>query len=490
MEAIVYAALMVPLLTSALITIGKTASVVGVINLLGSLVCSVLALTVVWQVYLTGPLQFQLFYIDQLSTVFLIVVAILTFTSALFSISYMKKEAIHEKYSLKELKWYYLLCNIFSFTMITVPIVENLGLMWVTVEATTLASALLVAFNFSRASIEAAWKYVMICTVGLCLALLGTILLYFAQINIGVASGVEPLSWLALMEVGSSLDPDTLKIAFVFIIIGYGAKAGLAPMHTWLPDAHSQAPSPVSGLLSGALLSCALYVIMRNIAIIKGTIVFPFVQQLLIGLGVFSVFIVIPFMMVQHDIKRLLAYSSVEHMGIITLALGIGTPLAVYGALLHILNHAVAKSGLFYLAGIITQEYRTKQIMRIRDMLRVMPRIGSLFLLYSFVITGAPPFGIFFSKLMITWAAFASGYYLIGTILLILLGAVFSGMIFYCFKMVYSSAQPSAAKPTSMGFTAITALVISTILITVSGWYLPPGLALSLRQAAMLVTGG
>lgn len=488
MEAIVYAALAVPLLTAVLIWAAKTGDAVGAINLLGSAVSSALVLAVVWQIHLAGPLQFHLFYIDQLSAVFLAVVGVLTLTASLFSISYMKKETVHESYSLIELKRYYLLFNIFAFTMITVPVVENLGLMWVAVEATTLASALLVAFNFSRPAIEAAWKYVMICTVGLCLALLGTILLYFAQINTG--SVTEPLSWLALMQIGSSLDPDILKVAFVFIVIGYGAKAGLAPMHTWLPDAHSQAPSPVSGLLSGALLSCSLYVIMRNLAIIKGTIAFPFVQQLLIALGVFSVFIVIPFMLVQHDIKRLLAYSSVEHMGIITLALGIGTPLAVYGALFHIFNHAVAKSGLFYLAGIITQEYRSKQIMRIRDMLKVMPRTGSLFLLYVFVITGAPPFGIFFSKMMITWAAFASGYYLIGTILLVLLAAVFSGMIFYCFKMVYIPSSPSAMKPSRIGITAITALAISTVLITVSGWYLPASLAQSLRQAAMLVTGG
>ena len=489
MNTILYAALAAPLGTALLVLLGKSAATIGRINLCGSIVSTSCLLGIIYQINLTGPLQAQMIYVDQLSAILLLTVALLTLTASLFSISYMEKEIHHEGLGISALKRYYVLFNVFSFTMISVPVVENLGLMWVAVEATTLASALLVAFSFSRAAIEAAWKYVMICTVGLCLALLGTILLYFAQLNTGVSGG-EALSWLALHQLGDQLDADIVKVSFVFIIIGYGAKAGLAPMHTWLPDAHSQAPSPVSGLLSGALLSCALYVIMRNLAIIKGTAVFPFVQQLLLALGIFSVFIVIPFMLIQHDIKRLLAYSSVEHMGIITLALGVGTPLAVYGALLHILNHAVAKSALFYLAGVITQEYRTKQIMRIRDLLRLMPRTGSIFLVFALVITGAPPFGIFFSKLLITWSVFSSGFYLIGSVLLLLLGAVFAGMMYYCFHMLYNGAPAGFAKPGNMDSAAIAALAVSTVVICLSGWYLPAGLELSLQQAAALVTGG
>ena len=189
-------------------------------------------------------------------------------------------------------------------------------------------------------------------------SLFGTILLYYAQVSAGPGAG-EALSWLALRDISSRLDPGMLKLAFACIIVGYGTKVGLAPMHTWLPDAHSQAPSPVSGLLSGALLSCALYVVMRNLVIVKGAVGAEFIQPMLMGLGLFSVMVAVPFLLVQHDIKRLLAYSSVEHMGMITLALGIGTPLAVYGALFHIFNHAVAKSALFYLAGHLSQEYRT-----------------------------------------------------------------------------------------------------------------------------------
>ena len=489
MDYVLYAALAAPVLTGAGIFAASSGAAAGRINLAGSVLTALLLFTLAWQVVVAGPLHKGHFYVDELSAMLLTVIALLTITAALFSLQYMEREVEEEAKKDDILKRYYVLFTIFTLSMITVPIVENLGLMWVTVEATTLSSALLVAFSFSRAAIEAAWKYVMICTVGLCLALLGTILLYLAQINTGPAAG-EALSWLALQQVGDRLDPHMVKIAFVFIVIGYGAKVGLSPMHTWLPDAHSQAPSPVSGLLSGVLLSCALYVIMRNIAIIKGTAAFLFVQQLLIGLGLFSVLMVIPFLLAQHDIKRLLAYSSVEHMGIVTLALGISTPMAVYGALLHIFNHAVVKSALFYMAGIITQEYRTKQMMRIRGLLSSKPRLGSAFLLFVLIITGAPPFGIFFSKLIITYAAFAGGFPLVGTILLLLLGAVFAGMIYYCFQMLFSASAGHAETQRPVGFSATLALTLSVLLITLTGLYVPAFFEAALRQAAALVSGG
>jgi hydrogenase-4 component F len=280
-----------------------------------------------------------------------------------------------------------------------------------------------------------------------------------------------------------------VKLAFVFILIGYGTKVGLAPMHTWLPDAHSQAPSPVSGLLSGAVLSCALYALVRNIIIVKAAIGFGFVQQLLIALGLLSVVIAIPFILVQNDLKRLLAYSSVEHMGIITLALGIGTPLAVYGALLHIFNHAVAKSGLFYLAGVITQEYRTKHVLRLRGVMATMPAVGTLFVLAALTITGVPPFGVFASKFIITWAAFAGGQALVGGALLLLVAAIFAGMMYYCLRMVFS-APVGAPRAPAVGAPAMAAMVLSVAIVVVAGLYLPQWLQTILNQATVIVAGG
>ncbi|MDD4600102.1 NAD(P)H-quinone oxidoreductase subunit 2, chloroplastic [bioreactor metagenome] len=487
MSAVLYGVLIVPILTAIAVLAGATSRSIKIMNLTGSALTSLLLGIIIYAINTTASLKIGILYVDHLSGLFLAVIAVLSFTASLFSASYMEKELITEKNDLKALKRYYFLFNIFCFTMISVLVVENLGLMWVAIEATTLASALLVAFYFSRAAIEAAWKYVMICTVGICLALLGTILLYYAQVSAGI--GGDALSWLALKDSGAVLDVRMVKLAFVFIVIGYGTKVGLAPMHTWLPDAHSQAPSPVSGLLSGALLSCALYVIMRNIAIVKASVGFVFVQQVLMALGLFSILIAIPFLLVQHDIKRLFAYSSVEHMGIITFALGIGTPLAVYGALLHIFNHAVAKSALFYMAGVLTQEYRTKQIMRIKGLAAANPVLGGVFALLVLAITGSPPFGIFFSKFLITWAAFAAGYQLAGGILLVLVAAVFAGMLYYGCQILFG--QPVAtARNVRVGRPALAAMVLSVMIVAITGFYVPECFNNALRLAAAIVIGG
>jgi hydrogenase-4 component F len=428
-------------------------------------------------------------YVDDLSAVLLSVVAVLTVTSMFFSISYMEKELLDGHITFKMLRRYYGLLNLFIFTMISVLIVENLGLMWVSVEATTLASALLVAFYFNHSALEAAWKYVMVCTVGICLALLGTILLYYAQVNV-VGTGVQALSWLELKGIGYQLDPAITKLAFIFILIGYGTKAGLAPMHTWLPDAHSQAPSPVSGLLSGALLSCAIYVIIRNLIVVQQILNGEFLQYLLISFGVFSIGIALPFILVQHDIKRLLAYSSMEHMGIVILGIGLFTPLAIYGALLHIINHAIAKSALFYLAGVITQEYKTKSIMRIKGLISTMPLIGTLFMMAILAITGTPPFNIFISKFTIIWAFFNEGRFILGAGVLLLLAGIFAGMMYYCLAILFSRKPKHKVFSRNVGKPALVSLILSTSLLVVLGLFIPSWLNHILHKAVRIVMGG
>lgn len=484
----VYGALAMPICTALLTLPAPNRHIVKQINMIGGLLTSFILFGLVYSIQAGGILASPPFYVDSLSCLLLMVIAVLNLTAFLFSASYMEKELHDGAGSLGALKRYYVLLNTFAFTMISVLVVENLGLMWVCVEATTLASALLVAFHFNRSGIEAAWKYVMVCTVGICLALFGTILLYYAQVSAGPEAG-EALSWLALRDISSRLDPGMLKLAFACIIVGYGTKVGLAPMHTWLPDAHSQAPSPVSGLLSGALLSCALYVVMRNLVIVKGAVGTEFIQPMLIGLGLFSVVVAVPFLLVQHDVKRLLAYSSVEHMGMITLALGIGTPLAVYGALFHIFNHAIAKSALFYLAGHLTQEYRTRHIMRIRGVVANMPFGGAAFVLFALAITGVPPFGVFASKFIIAWAAFAGGFKLVGVVLLTLLAAVFAGIVYYCFQMAFSKPT-GPVREGKMGVPAMAAIMLSAAIVITSGLYLPEPFKMVLQQAAAVISGG
>ncbi|WP_202945759.1 hydrogenase 4 subunit F [Acetonema longum] len=480
--------LAIPLLTGGFSLLSMPAGRLGWMNLGSSALTFVMVWGVVYIVAARGMIQTGMFYLDALNATMLLVIGTLSFTAAWFSLSYMRRELEHGHLSARMLSRYYALLQLFIFTMLVVLMVENLGLIWVAVEATTLASALLVAFYFNRSALEAAWKYVMVCTVGICLALLGTILLYYTQVN-AVGGGDHALSWLSLRDHADLLDPGLIKLSFVFLLVGYGTKAGLAPMHTWLPDAHSQAPSPVSGLLSGALLSCALYALIRNMIIVQGALGPLFGQQLLLAFGVISVAVSIPFVLVQHDLKRLLAYSSVEHMGLVALGLGIGTPLAIFGALFHVLNHALAKSSLFYLAGMITQGYHTKYIMRISGLVREMPVTGWMFVLGLLAITGTPPFGVFTSKFVILRAAFESGNIFLGSSVLVLLVAVFAGMIYYCLRMAFGQVtykhhvQPAAGS-------SIAAVIFSLAVLVVSGFYLPEWLYLMLTRAAAIVKGG
>ena len=279
MAELLFLALLLPILTGLISMVQTRVFGIKVVNFIGSILISSSLLSIVYKITMEGAFHYNMLYVDHLSAVLLSVVAVLIVTSMLFSLSYMEKDLVDGHITFKMLRRYYGLLHVLIFTMISVLVVENLGLMWVAVEATTLASAFLVAFYFNHSALEAAWKYVMVCTVGICLALLGTTLLYYAQVSV-VGSDFEALSWLSLKEMSPRLDPTIMKLAFVFILIGYGTKAGLAPMHTWLPDAHSQAPARISALLSGVVLSCAAYGIRRNLIVVQGSINHEFFQYL------------------------------------------------------------------------------------------------------------------------------------------------------------------------------------------------------------------
>ncbi len=481
-------ALALPLLTG-IVSLGiKNTTVVSWLNVGSSAATAGTLFWIVRQIILQGAFQQGIFMLDSLSAVFLLIVGLLGFTASVYSLPYMKHDLQAGHVAAKMIPRYYALFQFFVLTMIFTLVVENLGLLWVSIEATTLVSALLVAFYLNRSSLEAAWKYVMVCTVGIAMALLGIILLYYAQVQAGFAD-VQPLSWLEMRKCAMYFNPAFVKLSLVFTIIGYGTKAGLAPMHTWLPDAHSQAPTPVSGLLSGALLSCAMYAIARNMAVIN---LLPEVgdmaEKLLTGFGLFSIGVAVPFLLLQHDIKRLLAYSSVENMGLIALGIGAGTPLGLYGALLHLINHAVGKSALFYVAGVIIQNYHTKQILRIRGIISATPILGGLFAMIVLAVAGMPPFSLFLSKLVIVQALFADGW-MTGLLTLILLAGVFAGMIYYMLGMTFgSSIAGLEKKEISAGM--LPAILISLTILAISGVYLPEWLDLLLRAAAEVVVGG
>ena len=374
----------------------------------------------------------------------------------------------------------------FLSTMTLVAASRHLGLLWVAVEATTLATAPLIYFHRQPSSLEATWKYLLVCSVGIALALLGNFLLVVASAAADGSDGT--LVVRELVTRGAQLRAPWLKAAFVFLLAGYGTKMGLVPMHTWLPDAHSEAPSPVSALLSGALLNCAFLGILRAHSICVAAGLGEFSGGLLLGFGLLSMLVAAAFLVNQADYKRLLAYSSVEHMGLLALGAGLGGA-ATYGALLHAVNHSVAKAALFMLAGNFLFAYRTKAIARVGGAVRILPVSGVLWLAGLFAITGSPPFGMFASEFTVLRAAFAQGRGWAAAVALLALGVAFVGMSRAFLGMALGRAPdgvaPVCERRTACG-PALALLGISLVL----GLWIPAGLHQLLGHAARLLGGG
>ena len=481
--------LLIPLATALACILTGSRKLIGAFNLAGGIAVTAVSLTLARTVFGQGPVHAlgSLIYIDSLGAFVICLVAIVGLAAAVYSIGYTAHEISSGEVPETRLKWYYFWFYLFLFTMLLVVMVNNLGIMWVAIEATTLTSALLVAYYDKRSSLEAAWKYIIICTVGIVFALFGTILLYYAAVAAAGESGA--LNWQTLMGIAGKLDPKLVKLAFIFILVGYGTKAGLAPMHTWLPDAHSQAPSPVSALLSGVLLNCALYGILRFHIIVSKAVGPDYSTNLLLIFGILSIAISLPFILVQHDFKRLLAYSSIEHMGIITAAVGLGGKLGLYGACLHMLNHALAKSSLFFVAGNVTQKYRTKNIGRIKGVIQVMPVTGTALLLGILAIAGLPPFNIFISEFTIISAGFAEGRYVVTSLILVLISLAFAGLVFAASKMALGSA-PGKVKPGEQGKWSVVPVIVLMVSVVGLGIYIPAYLQNILGQVVSVLAGG
>src|SRR5436190_4352747 len=269
---------------------------------------------------------------------------------------------------------------------------DNVGLMWIAVEGTTLASVFLITLERTRASLEAAYKYLLICSVGIAVAFMGTVLVYYANIQ-QLGESAETLDWSLLVTVAPRLPSGVVALAFVFLLIGYGTKIGLAPMHTWLPDAHSEAPAPVSALMSGVLLAVGLYALLRFKVVVDLAAGAAFARRLLVALGLLSIAVAATSLWAPQNYKRMLAYSSVEHMGLVCLGVAFGGWAGVAGALLHLVNHALAKSALFVLAGRVLQRYGSAEVGRVRGLRQAMPWTGAAFLAATLALPGVPPFG-------------------------------------------------------------------------------------------------
>jgi hydrogenase-4 component F len=370
--------------------------------------------------------------------------------------------------------------------MVMVLISNNIILIWAAVEATTLGSTFLVGIYGRRTSLEAAWKYVIICTVGVAFALYGTILVYSDAVNFLNEPGAAIL-WTAIVQNAQALDPTLLKMAFVFILIGYGTKAGIFPMHAWLPDAHSEAPSPVSALLSGVLLNCALFVVMRFAIILDHGIGPQFTQTIFLVFGALSVAAAALFMFVQRDLKRLLAYSSVENIGLIVLAFGVGGPVGILAGLLQAVNHSLAKSLMFCTSGNIMIKYHTRDLGKIRGMLQVAP-ITSLFLMVgALALVGLPPFNIFISKFLLVTAGIASGYVWLIILCLLLLAVVFAAFLRLISGSVFGE-KPDEVLKGEIRLAMLAPVVILVFLIVLLGIYQPPLYTQLVNAAVQVVT--
>ncbi|HIH45384.1 MAG TPA: hydrogenase 4 subunit F, partial [Candidatus Methanoperedenaceae archaeon] len=419
--------LLAPVVTGILCYAARTQRQAGAISLLGSAATLLLGLWLVSDVYkydIVVTWENALFA-DALSAFIVLIVSFVGFVASLYSISYMDREIEHGIMDTKKVRIYHALFHAFMFTMLLVGVTNNLGL-WIAVELTTLVSALLMILTSRKSSVEAAWKYIIICTVGITFALFGTILTYYAAVSTLKDESLA-LSWVSLIATADGFDPTLMKLAFIFILIGYGTKAGLAPMHTWLPDAHSEAPSPVSALLSGVLLNCAMYAIIRFQAITARSTGQEFTSSLLIGFGLLSIGIAVPFILLQEDYKRLLAYSSVEHMGIIALGIGFGGVFGIFGAMLHMFNHAVTKSMMFFGAGNILQQQKTREIFNLSGIVKSMPATGAMFVIGTLAITGSPPFSIFISEFTILVSGFSQGHIIASVLFLLFIIMIFAG---------------------------------------------------------------
>lgn len=424
------------------------------------------------------------FFIDPFNVFLVTLTAFVGLTTALFSRPYMRVEMTHGRITPGRLRLYHSMYQLFMLTMLLALTTNNMGLLWVAMEAATLSTVLLVTLYRTAASLEAGWKYFILCGVGISQALFGTILLYFAAEKALGAEGVTALLWTHLDAVKGQLEPVVLALAFVFLLVGYGTKVGLAPLHNWLPDAHAEGPTPISAVLSGLLLNVAIYAVVRCKVLVEGSLRSALPSRMLMAFGLLSVMLAAFFLWRQRDIKRLFAYSSIEHMGIITFAFGMGGPVANFAALLHMTVHSLTKSAIFFAVGHAAQKAGSQLMDRIRGLITISPRVGWGLLLGTFAILGMPPFGVFASEFLIITTAMRQEPWAT-PLLLIALGVAFAA--------IFGRVQPMVFGETSVRRLPQTPALLPTFahlaLVLVLGLYIPPYLAHWYRAAAHLIGG-
>jgi hydrogenase-4 component F len=424
------------------------------------------------------------FFIDPFNVFLVTLTAFVSLTTSLFSRPYMRIEREHGRVRPQQLRLYHSMYQLFIAAMLIALTSNNMGIMWVAMEAATLSTVLLVTLYRTPASLEAGWKYFILCSVGIAQALFGTVLLYFAAEKVLGAEGMTALLWTHLNAVKGELEPAVLGLAFVFLLIGYGTKAGLAPLHNWLPDAHAEGPTPISAVLSGLLLNVAIYAVVRCKVLVEGSLQSDLPSTMLMGFGLLSVVLAAFFLWRQRDVKRLFAYSSIEHMGIITFAFGMGGPIANFAALLHMTVHSLTKSAIFFAVGHASQKAGSQLMEEIRGLITLSPTVGWGLMLGSLAILGMPPFGVFASEFLVLTTAMRQEPWAT-PILLMALGVAFAAIFGRVQPMVFgeTTARRLPHPP------ALVPVFVHLGLVLLLGVYIPPYLADWYRRAAGLIAG-
>ena len=480
---ILFAIITISLLTTALSTLFYRAHIGSSITLIGALASLVLSAWATMDVIVSSrhilvaiPNWIAL---DALGAVILFLVAFVDVTAALFSMGYMTFDKAGGE------RRYYLNFNLFVFSMLIVPLIQEPNIVWIAVELTTLFSVLLVGFEDTHEALEAAWKYVVLTLMGAAIALLGFLVLYWAARQ----AGLEHYTWSGLVAAAPQMSPVLLKAAFILILVGFGAKVGLVPLHTWLPDAHSQAPTPVCALLSGVETTVVLYVILRLLPIMSAS---PGIHADTWALvfGLVSVGTAAFLLLQVRDYKRLFAFSTVEHMGIILAAVGLGGASAHSAAILQVIGHAVTKSFCFYAAGSVLLLMGTRDIASIRGLIAKAPGTGAALLFGGLAIAGAPPFVLFLSEFSILRAGLHQGEYLAVGLLVSFIAIAFFAIMNHISRMVFGSGRTD--KPGHLRLLPISCrvtLIVAAIPVIVLGVYIPGVLHRLITLAAATMGG-
>ncbi len=441
------------------------------------------ALTI--EVLAHGPMfaSGKLFFIDPLNVFLVSLTAFVGVTTALFSRPYMRIEQSHGRMTPMRMRLYHSMYQLFMFTMLLALTTNNMGILWVAMEGATLATVLLVSVYRTATSLEAAWKYFILCGVGIALALFGTILLYLAA-DRQLGADVDALLWTNLNTVKGSLEPAIMSLAFVFLLVGYGTKMGLVPLHSWLPDAHAEGPTPISAVLSGLLLNVALYAVLRFKVLADGAMHNGVPGKLLVGFGLLSVLVATFSLSRQKDVKRMFSYSSIEHVGLMTFAFGIGGPVATYAGLLHMTVHSLVKSAIFFTVGHAAQKAGTQLMDEIRGLVKLSPALGWGMLFGTLAILGMPPFGVFASEFLIVTTAMRELPWSTPLLLLALavgFAAIFSRVQAMVFGEPTGKTLPHAP--------ALLPVYLHLALALTLGLYIPPYLNNWFRQAVKMIVG-